>query len=85
MGNAAVEKWIDEHMKYKQAVVVLIGEETASRPWVQYEIAKARNEKRPLVGIHVYNLKSMSDGVSRKGLNPFTQFKINNGSGNVGH
>ncbi len=82
-GDAAVEKWIDDHMKYKQAVVVLIGADTADRPWVQYEIKKAWNEKRPLVGIYVHNLKSMSSGVSRKGPNPFTQFTFTNGTGNM--
>jgi hypothetical protein len=83
-GDAAVENWIDDHMKYKQAVVVLIGEETASRPWVQYEIKKAWNEKRPLVGIYVHNLKSMGLGVSRKGPNPFSHFTFTNGTGNMG-
>ena len=40
-GNNAVENWIDQNMKYKRCVIVLIGSETASRPWVQYEIIKA--------------------------------------------
>ena len=28
-GDSAVEKWIDDNMKYKSCVVVLVGEETA--------------------------------------------------------
>ncbi|WP_353939677.1 TIR domain-containing protein [Micromonospora sp. b486] len=28
-------------MAYKKAVIVLVGQETASRPWVIYEIEKA--------------------------------------------
>ena len=40
-GPSAIANWIDTQMKYKTAVVVLIGNETASRPWVQYEIDKA--------------------------------------------
>ena len=35
-GDKAIEKWIDDNMKYRSCVVVLIGSETASRPWVQY-------------------------------------------------
>ena len=31
-GDQAIEKWIDEQMKYKKAVIVLIGAETANRP-----------------------------------------------------
>ena len=40
-GDQAVINWIDEQMRYKRAVVVLIGQETADRPWVIYEIEKA--------------------------------------------
>jgi len=36
-----IEKWIDDNMKYKSCVIVLVGSETAQRPWVQYEIRKA--------------------------------------------
>ena len=37
-GRQAIENWIDDQMKYKRAVVVLIGQQTAGRPWVKYEI-----------------------------------------------
>ena len=40
-GDREIEKWIDDNMKYRSCVVVLIGTETASRPWVQYEIKKS--------------------------------------------
>ena len=33
-GDAAIEKWIDDQMKWKSAVIVLIGKETSTRPWV---------------------------------------------------
>lgn len=66
----AVIDWIDEQMAYKRAVVVLIGQETASRPWVIYEIEKAWASKKPLVGVHIHGLSSM--GLSDlKGANPF--------------
>ena len=37
--DEAIKNWIDNQMKYKRAVVVLIGSETASH-WVQYEIER---------------------------------------------
>ncbi len=43
-GDYAIKKWIDENMKYKSCVVVLVGSSTAYRPWVQYEIKKGWNE-----------------------------------------
>ncbi len=69
-GDAAIEKWIDDQMKWKTAVIVLIGKQTASRDWVQYEIQKAWNEKRPLLGIRIHGLSSMGT-VDTAGANPF--------------
>lgn len=70
-GKEAVKRWIDENMKYKSCIVVLIGSHTASRPWVQYEIKKAWDEKKPVVGIYIHNLNCPRNGKSRKGANPF--------------
>lgn len=70
-GNEAIASWIDSQMKYKTAVVVLIGQETASRLWVKYEIQKAWSDKRPLLGIRIHGLSSM--GVTdTPGADPFT-------------
>jgi hypothetical protein len=40
-GDKAIEKWIDDTMKKRSCVVVLIGTEKVQRPWVKYEIQKA--------------------------------------------
>lgn len=69
-GSKAIETWIDEQMSYKRAVIVLIGQETASRPWVLYEIGKAWQEKRPMLGIRIHGLSSMGT-VDAAGANPF--------------
>lgn len=66
----AVVNWIDEQMAYKRAVVVLIGQETASRPWVKYEIQKAWDSNKPLVGVYIHGLSSMRL-TDTKGANPF--------------
>lgn len=66
-GEAAIEKWIDDNMKYRSCVVVLIGEETSKRPWVQYEIKKAWKDGKGLLGIHINNLKDPKTGTCAKG------------------
>ena len=53
-GDSAIEKWIDDNMKYRSCVVVLIGEETASRPWVKYEIRKAWSDAVSYTHLDVY-------------------------------
>jgi hypothetical protein len=69
-GQQAIVDWIDEQMRYKRAVVVLVGQETASRPWVIYEIEKAWTAKKPLVGIRIHGLSSFGSP-DRPGTNPF--------------
>ena len=70
-GNAAVEKWIDDNMKGKSAVVVLIGEETWNRPWVDFEIRKGWDSGKGVLGIHIHNIKCPTNGTCSVGANPF--------------
>ena len=79
-GKRAVEQWIDNNMKYKRCVIVLIGSDTANRPWVKYEIEKAWNDGRALFGVHIHNLRCPRNGTSRKGRNPFGEFQLKNGT-----
>ncbi len=66
-------------MKYRRCVVVLVGQETADRPWVKYEIEKAWNDGKGLFGIYIHNLKCPRNGKSPKGQNPFDGFTFQNG------
>jgi hypothetical protein len=75
-GIGAVERWIDNNMKYRRCVVVLIGTETADRPWIQYEIKKAWRERRGLLGIYIHNLKCPRTGTCVRGPNPFDRFTV---------
>ncbi len=78
-GDEAVQKWIDDNIHGKSCLIVLIGEETASRKWVQYEIVKAWNDGKGVLGIYVHNLKDPNTGIGKKGLNPFDKIKLDNG------
>ena len=55
-GDQAIENWIDE--------------QTAGRPWVKYEIQKAWNDRKPLLGIRIHGLSSMGK-VDQAGPDPF--------------
>lgn len=79
-GDNSIQKWIDDNLKYKSCVVVLVGEETANRKWVKYEIRKAWELGKGLVGIHIHNLKDPRTGKSSKGNNPFDQFTFDDGT-----
>lgn len=76
-GDAAVEKWIDDSLKYKRCVIVLIGSETANRKWVKYEIKRAWELKKGLFGIYIHNLKDPRTGTCSMGPNPFNSWNVN--------
>ena len=79
-GTKAIEDWIDSNMKNRSCVIVMIGEKTAKRKWVKYEIKKAWEEGRGLLGIYIHNIKCPRNGKCNKGDNPFEQFKFKNGT-----
>ena len=55
---------------------IFFGAETASRPWVTYEIKKAWNERRGLFGIYIQNLKCSRNGTCTKGNNPLSNLSV---------
>ncbi len=75
-GNAAIEEWIDDNMSGKSCVIVFIGENTAGRKWIKYEIKKTWEEGRGIFGIYVHNLKDSAGNQANKGINPFDAYKI---------
>jgi hypothetical protein len=79
-GEASIQNWIDASLKYKRCVIVLIGAQTASRPWVKYEIKRAWELKKGLFGIYIHNLRCPRTGTCAKGQNPFNNWNIGNQS-----
>lgn len=73
-GDAEIKKWIDEHMKNRSCVVVLVGEQTSERKYVKYEIKKAWNDGKGLLGIYIHNINCPRTGKCKKGKNPFEEF-----------
>lgn len=82
-GDAAIQKWIQDQMAYKSAVVVLVGTETAERPWVRHEIAYAWDNHKPLVGVRIHGLANDKGYTASHGSNPFSMVTLK-GGGTVG-
>lgn len=76
-GDAAIKEWINGQMSGKSCAIVLIGAGTAGRKWINYEIKKAWNDKRGLLGIYVHNILDVNNSKSSKGKNPFDGFTVN--------
>jgi len=75
-GDEEIKKWIDGQLSGKSVAIVLIGANTAGRKWIKYEIKKAWNEGKGLLGIYVHNLKNSDGEQSTKGGNPFDAYKV---------
>ena len=69
--NAAIKKWIDEQIAMCDCVVVLIGSTTATRKWILYEIERAYELHKGLVGIYVNKITDRVGYQTGKGKNPF--------------
>ncbi len=79
-GEKAIQNWIDKQLKGKSCTVVLIGQDTADRKWIEYEIEKSWNDGKGVVGIHIYNLKNSQGRQSNIGKNPFDGFTVKKNS-----
>lgn len=75
-GSKAIQEWIDDNINGKSCVVVFVGENTAGRKWIKYEIEKAWKDGKGLLGIYVHNLKDSNGNQSEKGENPFEEFSV---------
>ena len=79
-GEIAIKRWINDQMKYRSCTIVLVGADTADRKWINYEIIKAWDEDKGVVGIYIHGLKNKEGRIAQKGKNPFDYI----GYGNTG-
>lgn len=66
-----IKRWIDNQMNNCSCIVVLIGKDTANRKWINYEIRRAYELRKGMVGIYINKLKNSSQETTDKGNNPF--------------
>jgi hypothetical protein len=79
-GDPAISAWIDGQMLGKSCAVVLIGNGTAGRKWINYEIKKAWDDGKGVVGVYIHNLKNLDGEQELQGNSPFSTFTICDGT-----
>lgn len=73
----ALKDLIRDGVQNTSAVCVLVGAETAIRPWVRYEIARAVIDGRGLLAVHINGLKHHNDRLPHpNGPNPLAAMGI---------
>lgn len=69
-GNEGIRRMILKHLGNTSVTVVLIGSETASRPWVKYEIEQSIGRKNGLLGVYIHHLKNQKGETDWRGTKP---------------
>jgi len=71
-----IKKMILRHLDNTTVTVVLIGTETANRPWVKFEIDESIKRKNGLLGIYIHHLKDQDGNVSPRGPKPTVPWHV---------
>jgi hypothetical protein len=82
-GTAGIRRWIDNQLSGRSCTIVLIGQHTAGRHWINYEIERSWNDGKGLFGIYIHNLKNFAVLQCPKGANPFERFTMKGGTGRL--
>lgn len=68
-GDTAVHNWIDKQLEGTSVTVVLLGTNTLTRPFVQYEICESIKRGNAVIGVYVHNIKDMITGLTSSKCN----------------
>jgi hypothetical protein len=80
-GDVAIRRMIDEGLDNTSITVVLIGAETAGRPWVLYEIQKSYDRGNGLLGVYLNDIRDQYGFTDIMGANPFKRLYIQGSAG----
>lgn len=69
-GPEGIRRMILKHLDNTTVTIVLIGSQTAQRPWVKYEIDKSIERKNGLLGIYIHHLAKPGEQTSPRGAKP---------------
>jgi hypothetical protein len=70
-GDSAIKKMIDDALIGTTVTVVLIGEKTAGRKYINYEIEKSIERGNGIIGLHIHNIKNQKGETDSKGDVPY--------------
>jgi hypothetical protein len=77
-GEDAVKRWIRKQLELTSVTVVLIGTETASRRYVQYEIEQSSEKGNGMMGVYIHQMKDRDGRTDYKGSDPFPKMGLKN-------
>jgi hypothetical protein len=69
-GDAEIKRLIDAGLQRTSVTAVLIGAETADRPWIAYEIEKSIDRGNGVLGIRVHRIRDQRGRRDHRGTVP---------------
>lgn len=75
-GDDAVKSWINRQLEGTSVTVVLVGAETSTRQYVNYEIEQSYKRGNGLLAIYIHNMKDMLGRTDYKGANPLDNWYV---------
>src|SRR5208282_3909605 len=70
-GKDALKQFLTEQMKGTSVTCVLVGTETALRPWVRYELVRSFHRGNALLAVRVHGIRDWNKQYALAGANPF--------------
>jgi hypothetical protein len=71
-----IRNWIEEQLAGTSVTVVLYGNETHTREWVNYEIQRSYQLGKGLLAIDIHNIRDPRIGSDYQGRNPLSNFSV---------
>ncbi|CAI1013280.1 MTH538 TIR-like domain (DUF1863) [Serratia proteamaculans] len=75
-GDAAIADWIQTQLTNRSCIIVLAGEDTANRKWINHEICEAWKKGMGVLVVYIHNLKDSTGEQAAKGNNPLDYIKL---------
>ncbi|MBN2306989.1 TIR domain-containing protein [Candidatus Peregrinibacteria bacterium] len=69
-GDHAVQDWINGELRETDVTVVLLGEQTGNKKWVNYEIQKSKEMGKGIIGIDISKMKDKNGYITEMGPSP---------------
>jgi len=67
----ALKDFLTEQLKGTSVTCVLVGSQTAFRPWVRYELVRSFHRGNGLLAVRVHSIRDWNSQPAAEGLNPF--------------
>lgn len=75
-GDEGIRRMICKHLENTTMTVVLIGNQTANRRWVKFEIDESIKRKNGFLGIYIHHLKDNYGNISPRGPKPDVPYGV---------